>query len=364
VTLGTRFTDNAGFKALGIHGVRFRSGLGRRVQRLFNLSETRWTAPAVWRSRIAQFCAPIICVAIVVTGGAWTTTSKGESMQSWKKSLAGLVAVSVLQTLQAEPGTKPNDTITTAARKPAKPVKSDSALSPLSELRETSKNAQATRSKLEKIVIDQVVFDGLPLGEVVKLLMDESTKRDPEKRGVNFVFGFPRLNVVPVIDPATGLPTRGNAPETPDIRATTIRIDPPLKNIRLLDLLEIIRQVVDRPIEYTIQDYGVVFSAAPTPGSQIIPETVVPTVARTFKMDPHTFFPSIKNTFGIQINTPSGDDVRSGLAQFLATLGVNIYAQNRAVFYNELNGVLLVRASEEEMTLINAAMQTLGAIQE
>jgi len=362
VTLGTRFTDNAGFKALGIHGVRFRSGLGRRVQRLFTLSDTRWTAPAARRSRTVQFCAPIICVAIVVTCGAWTT-SKGQSMKGWKNSLAGVMAVSLLQTVQADPGAKPDDAVITAASKPAKPAKGGAALATLSRIAETSKGAQATRSKLEKIVIDQVVYDGLPLGEVVRHLMEESAKRDPEKRGVNFVFGFPRLAVVPSIDPATGLPIPNNT-EAPDIRATTIRIDPPLRNIRLVDLLEIIRRVADRPIEYTIQDYGVVFSVAPTDGSRIIPETVIPTVARTFKMDPNTFFPSIKNTFGIDINASSADDMRNGLAQFLATLGVNIYAQNRAVFYNELNGILLVRASEDEMMLINAAMQTLGATQQ
>jgi hypothetical protein len=50
-----------------------------------------------------------------------------------------------------------------------------------------------------------------------------------------------------------------------------------------------------------------------------------------------------------------------GLAQFLATLGVDIQAPNRAVFYNDLSGILLVRASEEEIPLIDAAMETLGA---
>jgi hypothetical protein len=55
------------------------------------------------------------------------------------------------------------------------------------------------------------------------------------------------------------------------------------------------------------------------------------------------------------------EGVRSGLAQFLAALGIDIHGPNRAVFYNEINGILLVRASEDEMLLINAAMLTLGA---
>ena len=162
------------------------------------------------------------------------------------------------------------------------------------------------------------------------------------------------------IDPATGLPAKGTA-EPIDLQATTIRIQPPLTNIRLIDLLEIIRRVADRPIEYTIHEYGVVISAAPSPGTAIIPETVQPTIARTFKIDPQVFFSAVIRTFGVSIDTRSVDSARSGLAQFLAALGIDIYAPNRSVFYNQLNGMLLVRATEEEMVLVDAAMRTLGA---
>jgi hypothetical protein len=365
VSLGTRFTDSAGFKALGIHGVRFRSGLGRRVQRLFKLSSGRWAAPVMWRSRVTQFCVPIICVTAIVTCGAWATTTKGENMKSWKQSLAGIAAISLLQTVQAEPGAKPGDTVTVAANKSQKMAKADSpSLPTLSEISVASKNTQLMRNRLESIVLDSVAYDGLPLGEVVRALMEESRRRDPEKRGVNFVFAQPRFAISPPIDPATGLPLGGSSLEPIDLKTTTIRIEPPLTNIRLIDLLEIIRRVADRPIEYTIHEYGVVFAAAPTPGMTVIPETVHPTIARTFKIDPEVFFPAIQRTFGISIKNSSSDGVRSGLAQFLAALGIDIYAANRAVFYNQLNGVLLVRATEEEMILVDAAMRTLGATEQ
>jgi Zn-dependent protease with chaperone function len=363
VTLGTRFTDSAGFKALGIHGVRFRSGLGRRVQRLFSLADkgsTQLGPPGRWRSRATQFCAPIICVTAIVACGAWATTSKGENMKSWKQSLAGIAAVSLLQTVQAapsEPGPKPN-TVVAAAKRPAKST--DTTLPKLSELNVTSRNTQLMRSRLEKIVFEEVTYDGLPLGEVVRMLIAESMHRDPEKRGVNFIFGKPRFHRAPTIDPATGLPVGGGSSEPVDLTSTTIRIVPPIKDIRLIDLLEVIRRVADRPIEYTIHEYGVVFAEAPSPGENVILPTI-PTLARVFKVEADTFFSGVKKTFGVDIKAQSADDVRIGLAQFLATLGVDIHAPNRSVFYNDLNGTLLVRASEEEMLLIEAAMQTLGA---
>jgi len=385
VNLGTRFTDSAGFKALGVHGVRFRSGLGRRVQRLFALNNSGWKRPAAWRSRSAQFLAPAFCVGLIVVCGAWAnTTKKGDNMKTWKQSLAGFAAVSLLQTLQAaEPPTKPTDSGTKVAAtkpqsatdardglgKPEKPlnVTTNVALPKLSDLNVASRNAQLMRSKLENIVFDVVTYDGLPLDEVVKSLMEESRRRDPEKRGINFIFAQPRFQLMPPIDPKTGLPVSDAAIGEPvDLKATTIRIVPPINNIRLIDLLEVLRKVADRPIEYTIHEYGVVFAVAPPavpPGnSQVVFNwEVVPTVARTFKMDPNSFFTGVKKTFGIEIKTRSADEIRMGLAQFLSTLGVDVHSPNRAVFYNELNGTLLVRASTDEMLLIEAAMETLGA---
>jgi Zn-dependent protease with chaperone function len=392
VNLGTRFTDGAGFKALGIQGVRFRSGLGRRVQKLFLLSkeEREFAPPAPWRSRSAQFLAPTLCVALIVGCSAWAATiKKGENMKSWKQSLAGFAAVSLLQTLQvgADPATKPNDSVKIAATKGAgdsggvspasggtdplssKPQRRSNAATntsfpKLSDLNIASKNAQLMRSKLENIVLDQVSYDGLPLGEVIKNLIEESARRDPEKRGVNFIFAQPRFELVPAIDPATGLPGTGAAPEPVDLRSTTIRIEPPLRKIRLIDLLEIITRVADRPIEYTIHEYGVVFTAAPpavTPGAQVIMEQVIPTEARTFKVDPINFFKGLERTFGVTISAQSSDEIRTGLAHFLAVLGVDVHSPNRAVFYNDLTGTLLVRASADEMNLIIAAMDALGA---
>jgi hypothetical protein len=417
VNLGTRFTDGAGFKALGIQGVRFRSGLGRRVQKLFLLSkkETEFTPPSAWRSRSAQFLVPTVCVALVVGCSAWAA-KKGENMKSWKQSLAGFAAVSLLQTLQAgaDPATKPNDSVKIAATKshnagdsslqtqtaapiyhadawadaaniasqsrgasPAatgidplssKPQKSSNAatnrsIPTLSDLNVASRNAQLMRSKLENIVLDEVTYDGLPLGEVIRALIEESRARDPEKRGVNFIFAKPRFELVPVIDPATGLPTKGAAPEPLDIRSVTVRIVPPVRKIRLIDLLEVIKRVADSPIEYTIHEYGVVIAEAPpaTPGVQVVVEPVMPTEARTFKVDRNNFFMAVKRTFGVSIDTRTSDEARMGLAQFLGTLGVDIHSPNRAVFYNDLSGTLLVRASADEMNLIIAAMETLGA---
>ena len=51
----------------------------------------------------------------------------------------------------------------------------------------TGQGRQAIITRLDRIRLDSVSFNGLPLGEVVQWLADEARKRDPSKSGVNFL---------------------------------------------------------------------------------------------------------------------------------------------------------------------------------
>ena len=51
----------------------------------------------------------------------------------------------------------------------------------------TSPSRQVIYRKLDSIRLDNVSYDGLPLTEVVKSLSDEAKRRDPERRGLNFI---------------------------------------------------------------------------------------------------------------------------------------------------------------------------------
>src|SRR5581483_11676487 len=51
----------------------------------------------------------------------------------------------------------------------------------------TSPSRQIIYRKLDSIRLDNVSYDGLPLTEVVKSLSDEAKRRDPERRGLNFI---------------------------------------------------------------------------------------------------------------------------------------------------------------------------------
>ncbi len=123
---------------------------------------------------------------------------------------------------------------------------------------------QVISNKLDRIRLNTVRYDGLPLSEVVINLRDEAMKRDPDKKGINFLIN---PNTPPAITPVMALvlgpdgnPVPAPPPEAVDINAIMVKINPPLNDVRLVDVLDAVVKVAERPIRYSVEDYGVVFS--------------------------------------------------------------------------------------------------------
>ncbi len=173
----------------------------------------------------------------------------------------------------------------------------------------TGKGRQSIISKLDRIRMDTVFYDGLPLGEVIRMLNEESRKRDPDKRGINFLInpneGAPAggMPVATAIDPITGLPISAppSEEEPTDLAGILIKINPPLTDLRLADVLDAIAKVAEQPIKYSIEDYAIVFSLRGPEPTRLY--------TRTFKVDPNTFWQGLESVGGFSF----GDiDVGSG----------------------------------------------------
>ena len=161
----------------------------------------------------------------------------------------------------------------------------------------TSPGRQTLMSKLDRIHLDSVKFDGLPLSEVIINLNDEAKKRDPEKRGINFLIsqtadtGGPAAAAAPQIGP-DGQPLPVAPTESADIAADQIKINPALTDVRLIDVLDaIIKVAAPTPIKYSIEDYAVIFS--------LKGRDVNPLYVRTFKVDPNTFYQGLQGVGGL-----------------------------------------------------------------
>jgi len=277
------------------------------------------------------------------------------------------------------------------------------------------------------------MFDSLPLPQVVEYLKEEAAKRDPE--GINFLIN-PNVAtpaVTHVADPTTGLPVPAPAPEPLDMNSVIIRINPPLKNVRLKDALDAIVKVADRPIQYSVEPYGVVISqdrdASQHASVQPSPAETTMLQVRTFKVDTNIFLAGVERAFGISLGSGSGADnfdaekirirleqaekdvkrvarnvetglvptddlekakltrdllaldlkqvesgrgkavpesktqtheIQNALRRLLTQLGINMDLPSKAVFYNELTGIVMVRASFEDLEIVKAAIETLG----
>lgn len=227
-------------------------------------------------------------------------------------------------------------------------------------------------TKLEEIRFDSVSFDGLPLSEVVRRLSEETRKRDPEKRGINFlinqnmVTGLGSTNpLAPTLGP-DGQPLPAPQSEQPDIADISIKLYP-LTDVRLADVLDAIVKVADRPIKYSIEDHAIVFSLIRPDGISLF--------IRTFKVDPKTLIASLQLPLADSRNNPFGpindnekkrlERVGAALRDYFAKAGVDFDpARNpgKSIFFNDRQGMLIVRATPQDLHVIEAAIQTLNFV--
>ena len=231
--------------------------------------------------------------------------------------------------------------------------------------------------------------------------------------GINFLI-LPDTGGAPAapggIDPATGLPSAAVPVEAVDVGTVRVKINPPLANLRLADVLDAIVRTAERPIKYSVEDYAVVFSLKPS-------ETP-PLYTRTFKLDPNTFYQGLEsvgaNTFGafasgggssggggggggssggqngqssagsvaaVSVAGSSGgsggggggsgisfvtrtnlmENVQARVRAFFLAAGVDLAAP-KAIFFNDRKGQLFVRATLQDLDTIEAAIQTLNVM--
>ncbi|MCX6895875.1 MAG: hypothetical protein NTZ16_10335 [Verrucomicrobia bacterium] len=167
----------------------------------------------------------------------------------------------------------------------------------------TGAGRQAIVSKLDRIRLNEVKYDGLELGEVIRNLSELTRKSDPDKAGINFMIisdaGGGGSSAPGAVDPTTGLPVAAAPSEGVDISTVRVKINPPLNNLRLADVLDAIVKTAEKPIKYSIEDYAVVFSTRA--------QEATPLFTRTFKVDPNTFMQGLES-----VESLSFGDISSG----------------------------------------------------
>jgi general secretion pathway protein D len=142
-------------------------------------------------------------------------------------------------------------------------------------------------------------------------------------------------------------------------------------------VLDAIVRVAGQPIKYSIQDYAVVFSAKT--------REATPLYIRTFKVDPNRFYQGLQGegalsywkSFELPANNTGGSgfkfitstnkasDISMAARNYFERLGANldpVANPGKSVFYNDRQGMLLVRATLQDLDLIEAAIQIFNIV--
>ncbi|HNQ73397.1 MAG TPA: hypothetical protein PKN95_07310 [Verrucomicrobiota bacterium] len=290
----------------------------------------------------------------------------------------------------------------------------------------TGKGRQAIYEKLNSIKFD--IFppegspDSLPLSEIVRILGQESPKRDPNKEGVNIMIDPTRpaqaaATAVPMIDPATGLPLppQPSSEEEVDVGSINVRFGSPLRRVTLNQVLDAITTVAERPLKISYREYAIYLS--------LKGQETTPLFTRQFDLDPNTFYQGLVNVTAEYLDiasqssgggggggggggasgqssyiiprvsvtgqtssiggqgggggggsqqqlgggipgittTNSMEAVSATARQFFFNLGINLDpALGKSVFFNDRKGILLVRATAEELDLIEQVIRVMN----
>jgi type II secretory pathway component GspD/PulD (secretin) len=207
-----------------------------------------------------------------------------------------------------------------------------------------SQNRQAMVSALDRIRFELVEFEKLSLQEVVRYLNEETRRRDPNGKGVNFI-----------INPgSSAAEARADQPAWGNISSLSITINPPLRDIRLADVLDAIVKVAETPLKYSIEDYAVVFSRKLNEPPLLY--------TRVFKLDLNTFVRGLESVMGKVI--PTAEPERSqalfpAIREFFTSTGVDL-SPPKTLYYKDREGSLLVRATLADLDAIEAAVQILN----
>ena len=175
----------------------------------------------------------------------------------------------------------------------------------------TSQTRSGVAAILRSIEFTEIMeLEGYTMTEVLTFLDSKIKEQNPN---INFIIGSslnqnapniaPNVVAQPVeVDPLTGLPIQGAVPNVnnPNVNNQRVAFNPDdvkiiglktkLRNLNMLQLIELVTLSFDTPIQFTITNYGVVFF--PLPADQ------AGQVSRMFRIKPNTLSNGTPPTLG------------------------------------------------------------------
>src|ERR1043166_2270896 len=385
---------------LGMDGGGFRSALGKRVARLLKLhSNAALSRPMPWWIRLIApvFCALVLWMGMALVMKPYGTTWRGSILGSAFAAAAETKSTAPPETSRIEVARLVQDgklfyetgQLEAARTNLLEALRRDptnrgalyyldlvAARESSTTNRLTSPERQQIYEKLRRIRLKEWgPIDRLPLSEVVHALSGEARRLDPDHKGVNFIISPNASPNARSVDSA-GLPVETNTPF--DLNAVNVQINSELKNLTLEEALNVLCKVADKKIKYSVENFGVILS----PGGA----ESVPLHTRFFRIDPKTFeeklraatkdvsgappsngLQKLSQRDGTSTSSSNGisfltevnpaETVIPVVRSFFQAAGVDLTAPGKAIFYNDRLGMLMVRATLEDLDAVEKAIR-------
>jgi hypothetical protein len=367
----------------------FRSGLGRRVERLLRLrpeeaktlgQKARWVAPAL-----------VSCVLLGLAATAWAfpnSRSEGPTLFALVQEAIGpeplqesdlprrrivqLPGTTVHNSLTGFSVSDPAEEVAAEGPRGSTPRPTGSSTAAQSNLPPTPESSSQTnrtqtmsgrqrlRDALERIRFKEMSFDNLPLEEVVTVLGMEAKRAGPEQEVIAFL-------VHEEMPPAASQPGSESQPAwtvtnstLPVLSRVRITVRPPLKQASLGEVLDAIVKGANWPIEYSVEELGIAFSAQWSDAG--------PLQSRTFKLD----WQRLRAALGVTPGLPAGSFAmeQSELCRKLDAVGWTLgRGKGEIIFlkppdHGQQVGLLFVRAAPTNVDLVESVVRKLNVAAE
>jgi hypothetical protein len=195
----------------------------------------------------------------------------------------------------------------------------------------TDRGREALNRKLDSITLEEVMFRGQTLNEVIRELNKLVKARDPQKKGMQFNL----LN---------------------DVSLAKIGPASPLRDITVRQILDAIVATSDIPLSYNVESFAVVIWRSSVPRSSLH--------TRWFRIDPTTFGEGLRGLLGISAvssrTNRSAQALMADLRQVVTAVGVDLAAP-KSIHFSQQLGQLMVRATLADLDEIEQLVQNLNA---
>jgi beta-lactamase regulating signal transducer with metallopeptidase domain len=312
VALAGRLQQRKSVDWLGIAGPGFRSGLGRRVQRLLTMSDVAGRPAARGLNRLAWFIAPFVAIGLAMAGSLWAASIEGKPAPS----LAGLVQMA-WQHAQAP---RPEEPKARSEQPPGYPKRSGAHENLVTCIYRVDGNALVTaiKNKLghdkkgttpQQLIIEYFAAIGVPITPPRRIIYNQR----------------PELLLI-----------RASAEEQVRLEACLKSLSEPTSDVPIIVKQ---REVNARRERLT---------------------------SRNFKVDPNTFFHALASIHGYPPTQEAGgiqELIQKWIAdEFHVVAGID-FTENengRSLSFNDRTGILSVRAYPFEVDTIEAVVQFLN----